>query len=148
MKEYSADLSAMKLLQMIFCLLTALLISACAVCLHRWAVFMWILIILFAMTAVIICFLCMPLYFAKLKCIVTANQITVRTGIFFRREQSVRLQSIQFIQLITGPLDGILGMNFIILYVYGGSLMIFFLKNTDRHELIKFLERKGIFHAP
>lgn len=148
MKEYSADLSAMKLLQITACLLSALIITAVAKFLHRWLVLMWSLIILFGVTAIIVSFLCMPLYFSNLKCIVTANQITIRTGIFFRREQSIRLQSVQFVQTITGPWDGILGLNFIILYVYGGSLMIFFLKKTDRLELAEFLERKGIFHAP
>ncbi len=148
MKEYSADLSAMKLLQITVCLLAALLIFASARFLSRWAVVMWVLIGLFAVTAVLLSFFCMPLYFSNLRCIVTANQVTVRTGMFFRREQSIRLQSVQFVQLITGPWDGILGLNFMILYVYGGSLMIFFLKKSDRRELTEFLERKGIFHAP
>ena len=148
MKEYSADLTAMKLLQIIVCLLTALMIALIAKFLHRWLFVMWSLIILFGVTAVILSFLCMPLYFSNLKCVVTANQITVRTGMFFRREQSIRLQSVQLVQTITGPLDGIFGLNFIILYVYGGSMMIFFLKKTDRLELAEFLERKGIFHAP
>lgn len=148
MKEYSADLSAMKLLQMIVCFLAALLIFACAKFLFRWAVIMWILIVLFVVSAVILCFICMPLYFSHLRCIVTANQVTVCTGMFAHREQSIRLQSVQFVQLITGPLDGIFGLNFMILYVYGGSLMIFFLKKSDRRELVELLERKGVFHAP
>lgn len=148
MKEYSADLSAMKLLQIIVCILAALLIFACAKFLFRWTVVMWILIILFSAVAVIISFFCMPLYFSHLRYIVTANQVTVCTGMFSRQEQSIRLQSVQFAQVITGPFDGIFGLNFMILYVYGGSLMIFFLKKSDRLELIELLERKGVFHAP
>ena len=148
MKEYSADFSAMKLLQILVCLFAALLIAASARFLYRWVVLMWSLIILFAVTAVVLSFFCMPLYFSNLKCLVTANQVTIRTGMFFQREQSIRLQSVQFVQTVTGPWDGILGLNFIILYVYGGSLMIFFLKKSDRLEFTEFLERKGVFHAP
>lgn len=148
LKEYSADLSAMKLLQILVCLLASLLIFASGKFLSRWPAVMWALIIGFVLTAVILCFLCMPLYFSNLRCIVTSSQVTVRTGIFFQREQSIRLQSVQFVQLITGPWDGLLGLNFMILYVYGGSLMIFFLKKSDRYELTEFLERKGVFHAP
>ncbi|MBR4319790.1 MAG: PH domain-containing protein [Oscillospiraceae bacterium] len=148
MKEYSADMSAMKLLQIIACLLAALLIGLSARFLYRWVILMWSFIILFAVTAVLLSFFCMPLYFSNLKCIVTANQVTIRTGMFFRQEQSIRLQSVQFVQTITGPWDGILGLNFVILYVYGGSLMIFFLKKADRLEFTEFLERKGVFHAP
>ncbi|MBE6875449.1 MAG: PH domain-containing protein [Ruminococcus sp.] len=148
LKEYSADLSAMKLLQVIVCLLASLLIFASTKFLSRWAVIMWALIIVFVLTAVVLSFFCMPLYFSNLRCIVTSSQVTVRTGMFFQREQSIRLQSVQFVQLITGPWDGLLGLNFMILYVYGGSLMIFFLKKSDRCELTEFLERKGVFHAP
>lgn len=148
MKEYSADPAAMKLLQITVCLLAAVLIFASARFLYRWSVVMWILIGIFAVTAIVLSFFCMPLYFSNLRCIITANQVTVRTGMFFRREQSIRLQSVQFVQTITGPWNGILGLNFIILYVYGGSLMIFFLKKADRQELTEFLERKGVFHAP
>ncbi len=148
MKEYSADLSAMKLLQIIVCLLAFLLSIASVKFLSRWIFVMWGLVILFSVTAAVLSFFCIPLYFSNLKCIVTANQVTIRTGMFFRREQSIRLQSVQFVQLITGPWDGILGLNFIILYVYGGSLMIFFLKKNDRRELTEFFERKGVFHAP
>ena len=148
MKEYSADLSAMKLLQIIVCLLALLLSIASVKFLSRWIFVMWGLVIVFSVTAAVLSFFCIPLYFSNLKCIVTANQVTIRTGMFFRREQSIRLQSVQFVQLITGPWDGILGLNFIILYVYGGSLMIFFLKKNDRRELTEFFERKGVFHAP
>ena len=148
MKEYSADLSAMKLLQIIVCLLAFLLSIASVKFLSRWIFVMWGLVILFSVTAAVLSFFCIPLYFSNLKCIVTANQVTIRTGMFFRREQSIRLQSVQFVQLITGPWDGILGLNFIILYFYGGRLMIFFLKKNDRRELTEFFERKGVFHAP
>ena len=63
---------------------------------------------------------------------------------FFQREQSIRLQSVQFVQLITGPWDGLLGLNFMILYVYGGSLMIFFLKKSDRLGIFKAWNKKQI----
>ena len=141
-------MSAMKLLQAAACLLAALLSAACGKFLFRWPLVMWILISVFVIIALIFSFVCLPFYFANLKCIVTANQVTIRTGIFFRREQSIRLQSVQFVQLITGPFDGIFGLNFVILYVYGGSMMILFLKKQDRHELTELLERKGVFHAP
>lgn len=148
MKEYSADLAAMKLLQITVCLSAVLLIWASMKFLSRWSVIMWSMSGIFAVTAIVVSFLCMPLYFSNLRCIVTASQVTIRTGMFFRREQSIRLQSVQFVQIITGPWDGVFGLNFIILYVYGGSLMIFFLKKSDRQEIIEFLERKGVFYAP
>ena len=148
LKEYTADLSAMKLLQILVCLVCTLLCLLCGKFLFRWAVLMWVIIAVLIAVTLSISFVCLPFYFSNLRYIITANQITVRTGIFFQQEQSIRLQSVQFIQLITGPWDGILGLNFIILYVYGGSMMIFFMKKKDRQELTDFLIQRGIFYAP
>ena len=53
----------------------------------------------------------------------------------------------QFVQTITGPFDGIFGMNFIVLYVYGGQLTIPFLHKRDRQELTMLLEERGVFHV-
>lgn len=148
LKEYAADLSAMKLLQIAVCLLAAILIAACVWLLSRWTIVMWIVISILIVAAFVFSFLWMPMYFARLECIVTSNQITIRTGILLQREQSIRLQSVQYVQLITGPFDGMLGLNFILLYVYGGSMMIFFLSQQSRKELVDFLQRKGVFHVP
>ncbi|MDE5792775.1 MAG: PH domain-containing protein [Oscillospiraceae bacterium] len=147
MKEYYADLSAMKLLQVLISVITVILISASIFIFFRLKIIIWILVGIFIITAIIINFICLPVYFKTLKYTVTANQITIRQGIFLVREQSIKLQSVQFVQFITG-LNGMFGLNFVILYVYGGSMMIFFMKKQDRQELTDFLQRKGIFHAP
>lgn len=147
MKEYYADFSAMKLLQIIIFLLTIIFILASIFIFFKLKIIMWICISIFIIIAIIINYICLPLYFKTLKYTVTANQITLRQGIFFVHEQSIKLQSVQFVQFITG-FHGMFGLNFIILYVYGGSMMIFFMKKQDRQELTEFLQRKGIFHAP
>ena len=69
-------------------------------------------------------------------------------GIFFKRKQSVRLDRVQFVQVITGAFDGILGLNFIILHVYGGQLMMMFLNKNDRNEITALLQQKGVYYAP
>ncbi len=148
MKEFFPDYSALKLLQIIICSLAGILIFLSVLFLHPWKMIMWCFVGSFLLIAFVISFFCLPIYFSNLRYILTSSQVTVCSGIFFRREQSIPLQSVQFAQLITGPWDGIFGLNFMILYVYGGSLMMFFLKNSDRRELTEILERKGIFHAP
>ena len=108
---------------------------------------MWTVISVFAGAAVLASFVCLPLFFRRLRCSASSTKITVRAGILFLREQSIRLDRVQFVQTITGPFDGIMGLNFIVLYVYGGQLTIPFLNRSDRRELTALLEERGVFHA-
>lgn len=133
-------------------LLTAGVPAAAAVILSHGAsrffsICMWTFAGICAGTAAV-CLLLLPLYFRHLQCIVTEAQITVKAGIFFRRESSVRLQTVQFVQIITGPFGGRWGMRFILLHVYGGRLLLPFLGRQDYGELTEFLRAKGVFHAP
>ena len=145
-KEIRADGSAQHLIRILVCLLGGGLAAAASYFLHRWAWIMWIAVGVFAGAAFILSFLCLPLFFSRLRCYASASKITLLAGIFFLREQSIRLDRVQFIQTITGPFDGILGMNFIILYVYGGQLTIPFLSRRDRNELTALLEQRGVYH--
>lgn len=148
MKEYLADTAALRLIQVILCLLAAGLSAAAALFLDPLPILMWIVIAVFVGTGGIVSFILMPLMFRQLRCVVTATQISVRSGIFLHWEQSIRLNTVQFVQIISGPFDGILGMNFIILHVYGGQLSVLFLNKKDRTEFVAFLRQKGVFYAP
>lgn len=147
MKEYRADWGALHLLQILICLAAILLCAAATWFLRRWEWIMWAVISVFAGAALFIALLCLPLFFTRLRCFASEEKLTVIAGILFLREQSIRLDRVQFIQTVTGPFDGILGLNFIILYVYGGQLTIPFLNKNDRYELVGLLERGGVFHA-
>ena len=146
-KEYRADRGALHLLQILICLAGAGLCAAATYFLRRWEWIMWSVVGVFAGAALIMSLICLPLFFARLRCYASEEKLTVLAGILFLREQSIRLDRVQFIQTVTGPFDGILGLNFIILYVYGGQLTIPFIKKSDRYELVGLLERGGVFHA-
>lgn len=147
MKEYRADIGALQLLQISICLLGTGLSFAAGYFLHAWPHIMWSVVGVFAGAAVLMSFLCLPLFFRRLRCMASPSKISLHAGILFLREQSIRLDRVQFVQTITGPFDGILGMNFIVLYVYGGQLTIPFLNRSDRRELTALLEQRGVFHA-
>lgn len=147
MKEYRSDIAALTLLQIGICLIAALLCGAAVLFLSRWYRIMWIVAALFAGSGLILSFFLLPAFFRRIRCVCTSSQITLTAGIFFKRMQAVRIDRVQFVQLISGPFDGILGFNFIILYVYGGQLTIPFLGRKDRASLTAFLEERGVFHA-
>jgi membrane protein YdbS with pleckstrin-like domain len=112
------------------------------------SILMWVCTAVFLGTAVLLGFVLLPLYFRGLECRVSDTKLTVCAGVFFRREQTVRLHSVQFVQLISGPFDGAWGMNFIILHLYGGQIAICFLHRRDYRELAALLEQRGGFHVP
>ena len=147
MKEYRADHGALHLLQILICLAGTGLSAAAMQFLSRWSWILWTVVGMFSGTAFVLSLICLPLFFARLRCYASEEKLTVIAGILFLREQSIRLDRVQFIQTVTGPFDGILGLNFIILYVYGGQLTIPFLSKSDRYELVGLLERGGVFHA-
>ena len=147
MKEFRASKGALHLIQAALLLVAALLSGVALRFLNRWELLMWIIIGAFAGCAVIIGFVCLPLLFRHLRCYASESRVTVMAGILFLREQSIKLDRVQFIQIVTGPFDGLFGMNFIILHVYGGQLLIPFLHTKDRYEVVTLLERGGVFRA-
>ncbi len=147
MKTYYANCAALRLIQIMFLAVTVLLCIAAGV-LAPSLIVMWIFIGIFAGIYGILCWLYLPLYFRKLIFYVTPCQITVKRGVFLRQEQSVRLQTVQFVRLVTGPCAGAAGQNYLILYVYGGSLFLPFLARRDRMEIMELLRKKGVYHAP
>lgn len=148
MNTYRADRNAAHVLQILCLLLTGLF------CLVTWTFLRPYAVLLFWLWAAAIClailFSCIlaPLGLQSVSCIITSGQITLKTGIFLHREQSVRYDSIQFVQVIRGPFDGKWGMNFILLHLCGGRLLLPFLRQKDCKALLKLLRNKGVFHAP
>ena len=147
MQEYRADRAAGYLLCVCVCLAAGLLSGAAYLFLRRWAFVMYLCIGIFCTLAFLTGFVLTPLYFRSLRCIVTPHQITCRSGILLHREKSVRMRTIQYVQIVTGPFDGALGLNFIVLHVYGGSMQLFFLRRRDRREIARLLSQRGVFHA-
>lgn len=148
MTTYHADHTAIRLLQFIL-IITAVIFSLAAKhFLSPYPTLMHIICTVVLGTALVFGFLCLPLYLHSIRCIVTSAQITLKSGIFIKQEQSVRLQNIQFVRIVHGPANGAYGLNFIILHLYGGKLILPFLSRKDRIKLTDFLRKKGVFHAP
>ena len=148
MQEYRADLAALRLIQVCLCLTAALITAAAAYFLKEWRIAVYCIAGVFCGSAVLIGFFCLPVWFSRVRCVVTSSRMTVCSGLIVKKEQSIRLDRIQFVQILSGPFNGLFGMNFIILHVYGGQLSVLFLKRQDRDALIAMLQQRGVFHAP
>lgn len=147
MKEYRPYSAALQLMQVLLCSFSAGISALALKLLAPFPIIMWTTVGVFAGIGVLLSFLFLPLMFRRLRCVVSSSQVSVRSGIILQREQSIRLNTVQFVQIISGPFDGRFGLNFIILHVYGGQLAVLFLSRNERNEFTDFLRQKGVFYA-
>lgn len=82
-------------------------------------------------------FIYLPLYFRYLSFDSDGDSITRHSGVIFRSHQSVRYSTVQYTTVINAPFSKYTGMNFVILFVYGGQLRMLFLSRKDALYVLK-----------
>ena len=93
-----------------------------------------IVVIIFA---VAVMFVYLPLYFASLSYEMTDEKIIRHSGVFMKVHQSVRYSTVQYSTVVSTPFSDKTGLNFVILFVYGGSLRLLFLKKEDAMKILR-----------
>lgn len=73
----------------------------------------------------------LPLCFAKASYRLTENEVTKLSGIIFQKNQSIKIENIQYVTCLTTPFSQLTGLNFIILHSPGGKLGMWFLSPED-----------------
>lgn len=82
-------------------------------------------------------FFYLPMYFSKLSYEMNDEKITKHSGVLFKSHQSVRYSTVQYTAVITTPFSQYTGLNFVILFVYGGSLRLMFLNQDNAMEILR-----------
>ncbi|MBO5164633.1 MAG: PH domain-containing protein [Ruminococcus sp.] len=85
----------------------------------------------------------LPLYFAALSYETDGKSISKRSGVVYRSHKSVKLSTVQYTAAVTTPFSKRTGLNFLVLFVYGGQLRLLFLKHDDFNELIRLANGSG-----
>lgn len=85
----------------------------------------------------------LPLYFKCLHYTVTDSDIRKNSGIFMHSEISIKISSIQYYSYVSLPLARRFGFSFIILYVYGGKLLLLFLDLKDAEYIINVYKKEN-----
>ncbi len=148
MTTYRADPTAAHILQIPLLLCAGVLCLAAWLFLRRDPAALGCVCAAVLLAAVLFGCVLLPLALRRIRCIVTNGQITVSSGIFLRREQSVSIRTIQFVQVIHSLSLGTGGLHFIILHLCGGRLILPFLGEEDCTQITEFLRNKGVYHAP
>lgn len=86
---------------------------------------------------IFIIFFYIPMYFSKLSYEMNDEKITKHSGVFLKSHQSVRYSTVQYTAVITTPFSQYTGLNFVILFVYGGSLRLMFLNQDNAMEILR-----------
>ncbi len=148
MTTYRADPDAAHILQILLLLFTGSLCLAAWLFLRRFPAALTCVCASVLFAAVLSGGVLLPLALRRICCIVTNGQITVRSGVFLHREQSVSIRTIQFVQVIHSLPVGTWGLHCIILHLCGGRLILPFLGREDCAQITEFLRNKGVYHAP
>lgn len=135
MKSYSPDKKSMNFLRAASALTALLMIAAVRIFIEFYALMLTLCIIL-SVTALIVIFVYLPMYFSSLSYIADENEITKTSGVLFRKVQTVKLSSVQYCTEVFTPFSKCTGLNFIIFYAHGGKLAVIFLEKNDISELL------------
>ena len=73
----------------------------------------------------------LPIYFKNLNYYVSNDRIIKESGFYFKKKQIIRIDKIQFTTSVSTPFSKLTGLNFIVLYAYGGMMTVMFLSDHD-----------------
>lgn len=142
MRIYKPDKKGMRSLRAVFLLLSVILIFVIK---HYIPVNMVVFIGALALATVdiFVLFIYLPLYFASLRYEASHEEIIRHGGVFIKTRQSVRFSTVQYTTVITTPFSQYTGLNFLILFVYGGQLRLLFLRQSDVLDILRIIDNKG-----
>ena len=135
MKCYTSDKTCLNMLRISVLILTVILIAAASYFLSFIPTVMMIVISVFFAAGFFTALIYMPVYFKNMKYYISNEKIVKISGFYFLTKQSVRLEKIQYMTTISTPYSKLTGLNFILLYTYGGMLPVMFVSDRDFAEI-------------
>ena len=130
-----ADSSAMRLIRLLIILICLAGCAAAIFFLSFVPIVMWICVGIFAALALFAGIIYIPLYFGSVKIEIDDSSVAVASGVFFHVHESMQLDAVQYVTLISVSRLHIRGGNFIILNAQGGKLFLPFINSSDASEL-------------
>lgn len=135
MKHYYADKTCLNILKILILSVTFILLAVTVYFLSFIPIIMIPLSIIFFGTGFFMAMIYLPVYFRNLNYYVSEDKIIKESGFYFRKKQIIRINKIQFTTAVSTPFSKLTGLNFIVLYAYGGMMTVMFLSDHDFAEL-------------
>lgn len=140
MKKIFPDGNAGTFLKIVIFVIVLLIV--CAVWLFIPVYALWITIILAAVSIILDC-IYIPLYFRNLRYEMDGERIIRYSGVFFRSIKTAEFSAVRYTTLLTTPFSKHTGLNFAVLFLYGGRLRLSFLSESDVREIIAIASASG-----
>lgn len=151
MKKYYADRKSLKFLRVFTFLLIICIIIALKYLLYFLEakypdyfampkftvpeIIVWIFIGLLVTAYVIFLMIILPLWYRSVSYTLSADEIVIRSGVFFSNTVCVKMSSIQYTTTVSMPLSKYTSFNFLMINAYGGRLVMMFLSHSDMEEI-------------
>ena len=134
MKHYYADKTCLNILKILILSVTFILLAVTVYFLSFIPIVMILLCIIFLAAGFFTAIIYLPIYFKNLNYYVSNDRIIKESGFYFKKKQIVRIDKIQFTTSVSTPYSKLTGLNFIVLYAYGGMMTVMFLSDHDFAE--------------
>ena len=134
MKHYYADKTCLNILKILIQSVTFILLAVTVYFLSFIPIVMILLCIIFLAAGFFTAIIYLPIYFKNLNYYVSNDRIIKESGFYFKKKQIIRIDKIQFTTSVSTPFSKLTGLNFIVLYAYGGMMTVMFLSDHDFAE--------------
>ena len=134
MKHYYADKTCLNILKILILSVTFILLAVTVYFLSFIPIVMILLCIIFLAAGFFTAIIYLPIYFKDLNYYVSNDRIIKESGFYFKKKQIIRIDKIQFTTSVSTPFSKLTGLNFIVLYAYGGMMTVMFLSDHDFAE--------------
>ena len=103
-------------------------------------IIIWAVIILLVTAYVIFLMIILPLWYRSVSYSVSADEIILHSGIFFKNTSYIKMSAVQYTTSISMPLSSYTSFNFLLINAYGGRLVCCFLSVSDMEEISKKIQ--------
>ena len=134
MKHYYADKTCLNILKILILSVTFILLAVTVYFLSFIPIVMILLCIIFLAAGFFTAIIYLPIYFKNLNYYVSNDRIIKESGFYFKKKQIIRIDKIQFTTSVSTPFSKLTGLNFIVLYAYGGMMTVMFLSDHEYAE--------------
>ena len=136
MKRYYADRTGLNVLRILMFIVTAIVAFLTYRYLSFIPIFMWIIMLVFITICFFVAVIYLPLYFKSVNYYATDRKIIKHSGVFYKTNQVMRFDSIQYTTVISTLFSKKTGFNFVMLNAFGGRMILTFLKQRDLEEIM------------
>ena len=142
MKKYYPSKAALNFLRLVIAAAAIGLTYVCFRYLHSIEILMYILVGIFWGGGFALCFIFLPLYFAKTSYSISSDIISKHSGMIFTTRQLMRGGSVQYVTAVITPFSRFTALNFIVINALGGKIFLAFLSKKDAAEITAALNKK------